>query len=106
MQQGGNDAKNTTFRSALVELRNNTIGKLTWRLFLSRYKQNLPTNKIASFNNTIQLYGIRAAVSKYNYNRIRDLQQPILPIHAVNTGVGASKATLEQCNTVLKLCVC
>ena len=29
-----------------------------------------------------------------------------MPIHAVNTGVGASKATLKQYDTVLKLCVC
>ena len=106
MRQGGDDAGSTAFRSALAELRNDTVGESTWRLLLSRCKQNLPADEIASFNNAIRLYGTRAAVSKYNHDRIRDLQRPILPIHAVNTGVGASKATLEQCDTVLKLCVC
>ena len=106
MRQGSNNTKNTTFRSALAELYNNTIGKSTWRLLLSRYKQNLPANKIASFDNTIRLYKTKATVNKYNYNRIRDLQQLILPIHAVNTSIGASKTTLKQYNTVLKLYIC
>ena len=73
MRQGGDDAGSAAFRSALAELRNNTVGESTWRLLLSRCKQNLPADEIASFNNTIQLYGTRAAVNKYNYNRIRDL---------------------------------
>ena len=106
MHQGGNNTKSATFKSIFVKLCNNTIGKSTWRLLLTKCKQNLPANKIASFDNTIWLFGTRAAVGKYNYNRIRDLQQPILPIHTINTGIGASKAILEQCNTVLKLCIC
>jgi ATP-dependent DNA helicase PIF1 len=73
---------------------------------LSRCKQNLSADEIAGFDNAIQLYSTRAAVKKYNHSKIRDLQQPILPIHAIDTGVGASKATLDQCDTVLKLCVC
>ena len=72
MRQGGNNIKNTIFRSALAKLYNDTVGKSTYRLLLSRYKQNLPTNKIASFNNIIQLYKTKAVVNKYNYNRIRD----------------------------------
>ena len=72
MRQGSNNTGSATFRNTLAELYNNTIGESTWRLLLTRYKQNLPTNKVASFNNVIQLYGTRAVVSKYNYNRIRD----------------------------------
>ena len=53
MRQGGNNARSAVFRSALAELRNNTIGELTWRLLLSRCKQNLPADKVASFNNII-----------------------------------------------------
>jgi UDP-galactopyranose mutase len=53
IRQGGNNTRNAVFRSALAELYNNTIGKLTWRLLLSRCKQNLPTNKITSFNDAI-----------------------------------------------------
>jgi hypothetical protein len=106
MRQGGDNAGSAAFRSALAELRNDTVGELTWRLLLSRCKQNLPANEVANFDNIIRLYGTRAAVGKYNYDRIRDLQRPILPIYAVNTSVGASKATLEQCDTVLKLYIC
>ena len=73
MRQGGNNTKSTTFRSALAELCNDTVGESTWRLFLSRYKQNLFVDEIASFNNAIWLYGTKAAVSKYNYDRIKDL---------------------------------
>ena len=73
MRQGSDDAKSTIFKSALAELYNDTVGELTWRLLLSRYKQNFSANEIASFNNAIKLYKTRAAVSKYNYNRIRDL---------------------------------
>ena len=73
MQQGGDNTESATFRNTLTELHNDTINKLTWRLLLTKYKQNLPANKVASFNNVIQLYSTRAAVSKYNYNRIRDL---------------------------------
>ena len=73
MRQGGNDTKSATFRSTLTELYNNTVGKSTWRLLLTKYKQNLPTNKVASFNNVIQLYSTRAAVGKYNYDKIKDL---------------------------------
>ena len=95
MQQGSDDTESTIFRSALAELYNDTIGESTWRLLLTKYKQNLPINKVASFDDAIQLYSTRTAVGKYNYNRIKDLQRPILPIYAVNTSVGASKATLE-----------
>ena len=72
MRQGSNNTKSAIFRSAFAKLRNNTIGKLTWRLLLTKYKQNLFTNKVASFDNVIQLYSTRAVVGKYNYNRIRD----------------------------------
>ena len=72
MQQSGNDTKSAAFRSALAELCNNSVSKLTWRLLLTKCKQNLPVNKVASFNNAIQLYGTRAAVNKYNHNRIKD----------------------------------
>jgi len=53
MRQGGNNARSAVFRNALAELRNNIINKLTWRLLLTRYKQNLPANKVASFNDVI-----------------------------------------------------
>ena len=73
MRQGSDDAESTAFRSTLVELRNDTVGESTWRLLLSRCKQNLPVDEVASFNNVIQLYSTRAAVNKYNHDRIRDL---------------------------------
>jgi hypothetical protein len=73
MRQGSNNARSAVFRSAFIELYNNTVGKLTWRLLLSRCTQNLSADKVASFNDVIRLYSTRAAVSKYNHNRIRDL---------------------------------
>jgi len=66
MWQGGDDAKSSVFRTALVELRSDSISDLTWKLLLTRYKQGLSTNKVADFNNAIRLYGTRAAIGKYN----------------------------------------
>ena len=93
MRQGGNNAKSFIFRTALAELYSNSISDLTWKLLLTRYKQGLSTNKVAGFNNAIQLYSIRATVGKYNTIRLRDLLQPVVAIKLVNTGVGARKAT-------------
>ena len=73
MRQSSNNAKSTVFRGAFAELYNDIIDELTQRLLLGRCKQNLFVNKVASFNDVIQLYSTRAAVSKYNYNKIRDL---------------------------------
>ena len=53
MWQGSNNTKSIIFRSALAELYNDTVGELTWRLLLTRYKQNLPTNKVTSFDDII-----------------------------------------------------
>ena len=73
MRQDSNNAGSTAFRNALAKLRNDTVGESIWRLLLTRYKQNLPTNEVASFDDVIRLYSTRAAVGKYNYDRIRDL---------------------------------
>jgi len=93
MQQGGNNAKSSIFRTALIELRSNSISKLTWKLLLTRYKQGLSTNKVAGFNNAIRLYSIRATIGKYNTTRLRDLLQPVVAIKSVNTSVGIRKVT-------------
>ena len=95
IRQGGNDAKSSVFRTALTELRSNSISDLTWKLLLTRYKQGLSTNKVAGFNNAIRLYGIRAAIDKYNTIWLCDLLQPIIAIKLVNTSVGARKVTLN-----------
>jgi len=73
MRQGGDDAKSSAFRTALIELRSDSVSNLTWKLLLTRYKQGLSTNKVVDFNNAIQLYSTRAAVGKYNTIRLRDL---------------------------------
>ena len=66
IRQGGNNAKSSVFRTALMELYNTSISDLTQKLLLTRYKQGLSTNKVAGFNNAIQLYSTRATVGKYN----------------------------------------
>jgi len=93
MRQGNNNAKSFVFRTALTELYSDSISNSTWKLLLTRYKQGLSTNKVASFNNAIRLYGTRAAVGKYNTIRLRDLLQPVVVIKLVNTGVSARKVT-------------
>jgi len=45
------------------------------------------------FNNIIRLYGICAAVGKYNAIRLRDLLQLVVAIKLVNTGIGMRKVT-------------
>jgi len=93
MRQGGNNAKSFIFRTALTELRSNSVSNSTWKLLLTRYKQGLSTDKVISFNNTIRLYSTRAAIGKYNTIRLRNLLQPVVIIKSVNTSIGAWKVT-------------
>ena len=105
MRQGGDNAnlKSSIFRTALTELRSDSISNLTQKLLLIRYKQGLSTNKVTGFNNTIRLYGTRATIGKYNTNQLRDLLQPVVAIKLVNTGVGTQKITPNQYNTIENL---
>ena len=93
MRQGGDDAESSAFRTALAELRSDSVSDSTWKLLLTRCKQGLSADEVASFDNAIRLYGTRAAVGKYNTNRLRDLLQPVVAIKSIDTGVGARKVT-------------
>ena len=93
MWQGSNNAKSSIFRTALAELYSDSISDLTWKLLLTKYKQGLSTNKIAGFNNVIQLYSTRTTVGKYNTTQLRDLLQLVIAIKSVNTGVDIQKVT-------------
>ena len=103
MRQGSNNAKSSIFRTALIELYSNSVSNSTQKLFLTRYKQGLSTNKVASFNNTIQLYSTRATIGKYNTIQLHDLLQPVVVIKLVNTSIGARKVTPNQCDTIENL---
>jgi len=106
MRQGGNDAESAAFRSALTELRSDTVGDSTWRLLLTRCRQNLTPDKVAKFDDAIRLYGTRAAVGKYNHDRLRDLRRPVVAIKSIDSGVGAAKATHDQCEIMSNLTIC
>jgi len=93
MWQGGNNAKSSAFRTALIELCSDSVSESTWKLLLTRCKQGLSTNKVAGFDDAIWLYSTRAAVGKYNTTQLRDLLQPVVAIKSVNTSVGIRKAT-------------
>src|SRR6266571_2870400 len=88
MRQGGNNAKSFVFRTALTKLYSDFVNNSTWKLLLTKYKQGLSTNKIADFNNTIQLYNTRVAVGKYNINRLHNLLQPVVAIKSIDTNIG------------------
>ena len=103
MRQGGDDAESSAFRTALAELRSDSVSDSTWKLLLTRYKQGLSANKVTGFNNTIQLYSTRATIGKYNTIWLRDLLQPVVAIKSVNTNVGARKVTPNQYNTIENL---
>ena len=103
MRQGGNNAKSSAFRTALIKLYSNSISNLTQKLLLTRYKQGLSTNKVAGFNNAIWLYSIRAAISKYNTTQLCNLLQPVVAIKLVNTSIGVRKVTPNQCDTIENL---
>ena len=104
--QGGDDAKSSVFRTALVELCSDSVNKSTQKLLLTRYKQGLSTNKVAGFDDAIWLYGTRAAIGKYNTTWLRDLLQPVVAIKLVDTSVGVRKATSNQCDTIENLALC
>ena len=103
MRQGGNNAKSSIFRTALVELYSNSISDLTQKLLLTRYKQGLSTNKVIGFNNAIRLYSTRATIGKYNTTRLYDLLQLVVAIKLVNTSIGMRKVTPNQCDTIESL---
>jgi len=73
MRQGGDNAESSVFRTALVELRSDSVSDLTWKLLLTRCKQGLSADEVVGFDDAIRLYGTRAAVGKYNTTRLRDL---------------------------------
>ena len=106
MWQGSNDAKSSIFRTALIELHSNSVSNSTQKLLLTRYKQGLSTNKVADFDNAIQLYSTRAAIGKYNTIWLRDLLQPVVAIKLVNTSIGTRKVTPNQCDTLENLALC
>ena len=106
MRQGGDDAESSAFRTALAELRSDSVSDSTWKLLLTRCKQGLSTNEVTGFDDAIRLYGTRAAVGKYNTIRLRDLLQPVVAIKSVDTGVGARKVTPDQCDTIENLALC
>ena len=66
MRQGGDDAKSSAFRTALIELYSDSVSDSTWKLLLTRCKQGLSTGEVAGFDNAIRLYGIYTAIGKYN----------------------------------------
>ena len=103
MRQGGNDAKSSIFRTAFVKLYSNSINDLTQKLFLTRCKQGLSTNEVAGFNNIIWLYGIYAAIGKYNTIWLYDLLQLVVAIKLVNTSISIQKVTPNQCDTIENL---
>ena len=103
MWQGGDDTKSFIFRTALIKLYSDSVSNLTQKLFLTKYKQGLSTNKVAGFNNVIQLYGTRAAISKYNTTQLYNLLQLVVAIKSVNTSIGIQKVTPNQYNTIENL---
>ena len=103
MRQGGNNAKSSIFRTALIELRSNSISDSTQKLLLTRCKQGLSTNKVSGFNNATRLYSTRAAIGKYNTIRLRDLLQLVVAIKLVNTSIGTRKVTPNQCDIIENL---
>ena len=103
MRQGSDNPKSIIFRTALAKLHSNSISDLTQKLLLTRYKQGLPTSEVVGFNDTTQLYSIRATIGKYNITQLRDLLQPVVAIKLVNTGIGTRKVTPNQYNTLENL---
>ena len=101
--QGGDDAKSSIFRTAFTKLYSDSISDLTQKFLLTRYKQGLFTNKIAGFNNVIQLYSIRTTVGKYNTIQLHDLLQLVMAIKSVDISVGIQKVTPNQCDTIKNL---
>ena len=106
MRQGGNNTKSSTFRTTLIELYSDSISDLTQKLLLTKCKQGLSTNEVAGFNNVIQLYSTRTAVSKYNTTQLCNLLQLVVAIKLVNTGVGVQKVAFNQCNIIENLALC
>lgn len=70
------------FRDALGGLRENHIEHAHWRTLTSRVKAVLSNAEIARFDNAIRLYFSNKEVAALTHDRLRDLGNPVLPIHA------------------------
>lgn len=73
-----------TFRDILLVDRI-SYGKVLiddWKLLMTRSKQNLNQNEKYIFKNALRLFAQNDQVDKYNYKKLKQLNQPVVKINA------------------------
>jgi hypothetical protein len=56
----------------------------------------LPASEAVKFENAMRLYSYRKQVDAFNYNRLRDIREPILRVYSTDTGKKAGQASEED----------
>ena len=90
MRQVGESA--TAFRALLMRMRDGNVTEDDWQLLLQHSTTNVD---MSNFSNAIRLFFDRKSVAEYNFEKLRQNQQPIAKIQAKNSGAGASAATSD-----------
>ncbi|RFU33151.1 hypothetical protein B7463_g3183, partial [Scytalidium lignicola] len=96
IRQQGNSVEQRNFRDTLEGLRHSSVSIPHWETLISRVQSQLRATEVGSFDNALRIYGKKANVFTYNRQKLRDLQVPILPIHATNEPSTTSKFTSDE----------
>jgi ATP-dependent DNA helicase PIF1 len=108
MRQQGEDETTIRFRTALSELRESKLSKLSWELLCTRVQNQLLPDEVDGFQSALRLYFTNNEVRERNYGQLAGANQPVKKILSVHTGRNALKASNEEADnlpTELLLCI-
>lgn len=81
------------FLTCLDGLRNNAFTIIDWTLLSGRVQAKLPHDVVATFEDTLRLYGTKASANDFNHVKVRDLNVSVEQIKAHYIGTDAEKAS-------------
>jgi ATP-dependent exoDNAse (exonuclease V) alpha subunit len=96
MRQQGEDEEAQRFRTALSHLRQNTVTTEDYNLLSQRVQAALPPDEVQLFQDALHIYATKEEVRERNYQRLRDLNVPVLISHATHQGHKAKKASTDE----------
>jgi hypothetical protein len=94
-RQDGQSTEAVAFKRALDALRENRVTVENWALLATRV-QAVVSSDLSPFDNALHIYGTKNKVRDFNQIRLRDLQQPIITVHATHEGYKADEASTEE----------
>jgi hypothetical protein len=102
-RQQGTNAEAVAFRNALANLRMNKSTVMDWQLLSSRVRAKVALKEdLSRFDDAVHIYQHREDVHAYNHQRLRDLNNPVLPLRASHRGHGAEGGSTEEAGNLAK----